>query len=189
LIVLNESAVGTQAPSEEENKWTKLNLALITNTIDQSPECVHLIAEMFSELENIDHKRKGYYADQRSRLLIESKLKSGKLNTSSICLSNNRLSSIYYQQYFCLVQELDLSSNRITSIDGLLPYLVECHTLILDNNCIEEISYIEEETKCNHKVVGGQKLKVLSLKKNPIGEDENVISKIKESWLHGIVIF
>ena len=75
LIELNESAVGTQAASDEEKKWTKLNLALITKKIDQSPECVDTIAEMFSELENIDCKRKGYYADQRSRFIIENQLK------------------------------------------------------------------------------------------------------------------
>ena len=75
LIELNESAGGTQAASDEEKKWTKLNLALITKTIDPSPQCIKTIAEMFLELEDIDHKRKSYYADQRSRIIIENYLK------------------------------------------------------------------------------------------------------------------
>ena len=75
LIELNESAVGSQAASDEEKKWTKLNLALITKTIGQSTECFDTITEMYSELETIDCKRKGYYADQRSRLIIENQLK------------------------------------------------------------------------------------------------------------------
>ena len=75
LIDLNESAVGSQAASPEEKKWTKLNLALVIKTINDSPECFDTIADMFSELETIDEKRKGYYADQRSRFIVENKLK------------------------------------------------------------------------------------------------------------------
>ena len=75
LIDLNESAVGSQAASAEEKKWTKLNLALVTKTIDDTPECHDTILDMFTELESIDSKRKGYYADQRSRFLVEHKLR------------------------------------------------------------------------------------------------------------------
>ena len=75
LIDLNESAVGSQAASAEEKKWTKLNLALITKTIDYNEECHDIIIGMFSELESIDCKRKGYYADQRSRFIVENMLK------------------------------------------------------------------------------------------------------------------
>ena len=74
LIDLNESAVGSQAASAEEKKWTKLNLALVTKTIDDTPECQNTILDMFTELEAIDSKRKGYYADQRSRFVVEHKL-------------------------------------------------------------------------------------------------------------------
>lgn len=75
LINLNESAVGSQAASAEEKKWTKLNLALITKTIDYNEESHDIIIDMFSELESIDSKRKGYYADQRSRFIVENRLK------------------------------------------------------------------------------------------------------------------
>ena len=75
LIALNESAGGIHAASDEEKKWTKLNLALITKTIDQSPESMDTVAEMFLELEDIDCKRKAYYSDQRSRFIIENLLK------------------------------------------------------------------------------------------------------------------
>ena len=75
LIELNETALGSQAASNEEKKWTKLNLALISKTIDQSRESIDMIGQMFSELEDIDNKRRCYYADQRSRFLIEYHLK------------------------------------------------------------------------------------------------------------------
>ena len=74
LIDSNEFAVGSQAASDEEKKWTKLNLALIIKTIKPGPQCEEVIVEMFSELENVDPKRKGYYADQKSRFIIENQL-------------------------------------------------------------------------------------------------------------------
>lgn len=191
LIELNESAVGSQAASDEEKKWTKLNLALVTKKIDQSPECVDTIAEMFSELENIDCKRKGYYADQRSRFIIENQLKSETFSiTSCANLSNRGLSCIYYHQYFSLVKELDLSSNRIRSVDGFLPYLIECESLILDDNLIDNLQHNGgTEHKSSEKLLGGQKLKRLSLKRNPIAQDKDMIAKIQDSTLNKIVIF
>ena len=74
LIDSNEFAVGSQAASAEEKKWTKLNLALIIKTIKPGPQCEEVIVGMFSELENVDPKRKGYYADQKSRFIIENQL-------------------------------------------------------------------------------------------------------------------
>ena len=84
-----------------------------------------------------------------------------------------------------MVRELDLSSNRITSIDGILPYLVECQTLNLDDNLIEELAYVES----NENTLGGQKLKILSLRRNPICQSENIVKKIQESPLGKIVLF
>ena len=84
-----------------------------------------------------------------------------------------------------MVQELDLSSNRITSIDGLLPYLVECQKLNLDDNLIEELAYVES----NETPFGGQKLKILSLKRNPICQSEKFARKIQESPFGKIVLF
>ena len=89
-----------------------------------------------------------------------------------------------------MVQELDLSSNRIISIDGLLPYLLECQKLILDDNLIEELAYAEScALTSNKKTVGGQKLTVLSLKGNPICQSENIVTKIKETPFGKIVLF
>ena len=89
-----------------------------------------------------------------------------------------------------MVQELDLSSNRITSIDGLLPYLVECQILNLDDNLIEELACVENNALPRNKnTVGGQKLKVISLKRNPICEREELVRKIKETPLGKMVLF
>ena len=88
-----------------------------------------------------------------------------------------------------MVQELDLSSNRITSIDGFLPYLIKCEKLVLDDNLIEELSYFDDKKQRNDgKNLGGKKLRILSLKRNPICENETIIRRISDSALNKIVI-
>ena len=85
---------------------------------------------------------------------------------------------------------LDLSSNRIKSINGLLPYLIECHTLLLDDNIIEHLRCIESELpNADASTVASGKLKVLSLKRNPIEKNQNSVSKIRNSVLKDIVVF
>ena len=88
------------------------------------------------------------------------------------------------------MKELDLSSNRIRSVDGFLPYLIECETLILDDNLIDNIKYNgSAEHKDSGKILGGQKLKRLSLKRNPIAQDKDTIANIQDCVLKNIVIF
>ena len=105
-------------------------------------------------------------------------------NISFIKLSGKLLASVYYKQYFCLVKELDLSDNRLTCIDGLLPYLVNCEMLKLDDNLITELKYL-----CKRITLGGKKLKLLSLKRNPICQNESLKKQIKEAQLGEVVQF
>merc|ERR1712141_606346 len=145
------------------------------------PQCEEVIVGMFSELENVDPKRKGYYADQKSRFIIENQLISGAWVSSLVSLSDKGLSSIYHPQFFCLVQEIDLTSNKITSVEGLLPYLIECKKLILDDNLIEELDYIDSFDENDQTRRIGKNLKMLSLKRNPIVANDAVINKVKTS--------
>ena len=115
---------------------------------------------------------------------------SGHLNGPSINLSNYKLSSLYHKQYFCHVNFLDLSCNRIKSIDMLLPYLIECHTLVLDDNEVEKLECIDSDLPKNDvKNKLPEKLKILSLKRNPIEKDVTIVSKIKSSVWCDIVVF
>ena len=59
----------------------------------------------------------------------------------------------------------------------------------MDDNLIEELTYVENELISNENAVGGQKLKVLSLKRNPICQSENFIRKIKETSFGKVVLF
>ena len=114
---------------------------------------------------------------------------SGTWSSSVVNLSDKGLSSIYHPQYFCLVQEIDLTSNKITSVEGLLPYLIECKKLILDDNLIEELDYIDSFDENDQTRRIGKNLKMLSLKKNPIVANDAVINKVKNSVLKDIIQF
>ena len=74
LISFNKE--GSFKTSESEEKWTKLNLALIEKTMDQQESrCEDEIQSIFLDLETIDVKRRSYYADQRSKLIVKNCLK------------------------------------------------------------------------------------------------------------------
>ena len=115
-------------------------------------------------------------------------------DSTVIDLSGRLLSSVYFKQYFCLIQDLDLSSNQLKSIDNVLPYLVECKTLNVDNNLIEDITHFcETPMEINggegHSKCGGRKLKTLSVKGNPISLNEIVLRRITKNEFSHIFVF
>ena len=72
----------------------------------------------------------------------------------------------------------------------LLPYLMECHTLVLDDNEVEKLECIDiysSKNDAKHKLP--EKLRLLSLKRNPIEKDHNIVSKIESSEWRDIVLF
>ena len=72
----------------------------------------------------------------------------------------------------------------------LLPYLIECHTLILDDNEVEKLECIDSDLPINVlKNKLPKKLKILSLKRNPIEKDHDIVSMIKSSEWRDIVLF
>ena len=72
----------------------------------------------------------------------------------------------------------------------LLPYLIECHTLVLDDNEVEKLECIDSDLPKNDvKNKLPEKLKILSLKRNPIEKDVTIVSKIKSSVWCDIVVF
>ena len=72
----------------------------------------------------------------------------------------------------------------------LLPYLIECHTLVLDDNEVEKLECIDiEPSKNDAKNKLPEKLRLLSMKRNPIEKDHNIVSKIESSEWRDIVLF
>ena len=71
----------------------------------------------------------------------------------------------------------------------MLPYLIECKKLILDDNLIEELEYIDSFDENDQTRRIGRNLQMLSLKRNPIVANDAVINKVKNSVLKNIVQF
>lgn len=69
----------------------------------------------------------------------------------------------------------------------MLPYLIECKKLILDDNLIEELDYIDSFDENDQTRRIGRNLQMLSLKRNPIVANDAVTNKVKTSVLKDII--
>ena len=69
----------------------------------------------------------------------------------------------------------------------MLPYLIECKKLILDDNLIAELDYIDSFDENDQTRRIGKNLKVLSLKRNPIVANDAVTKKVNTSVLKDII--
>ena len=71
----------------------------------------------------------------------------------------------------------------------MLPYLIECKKLILDDNLIEELDFIDSFDENDQTRRIGRNLQMLSLKRNPIVANDAVTNKVKTSVLKDIIQF
>ena len=98
------------------------------------------------------------YRDQRSKSIIQ-KVFCNNDNDDQVDLSNQELTSVsYFKELFAFSHKINLSNNQLKSVDTLLPYLINCQVLILDNNEIQKM----EQNLLKHS------LATLSLKSNPL---------------------
>ena len=109
----------------------------------------------------IDSSRQGYYRDQRSKFIIQSVL-SNNNSGDHIDLSNQGLTSVSnFKELFAFANSINLTKNNLKSVDALLPYLISCQELFLDDNDIQNID----------RSSIGKSLESLSIKSNPISND------------------
>ena len=70
----------------------------------------------------------------------------------------------YFKELFAFANSINLTKNNLKSVDALLPYLINCQELFLDDNLV-----IQND--------GGKiqniSLKTLSIKTNPISNDDS----------------
>ena len=84
-----------------------------------------------------DAYRKHYFADLRSKFIVENYLNTSSdtsMPVGTVNLSNRDLTSLHYCERFAFVEVLDLSNNNLTTVTPLLPYLRSCRKLILSSN-------------------------------------------------------
>ena len=143
---------------EPDSKWTRLSMVLVMKSLDEKKYLSQILTNL-ENLQTVDDKRKCYYRDMRSKLVVKEKL-NNSIPNGELKLSGLGLTSISWPFCLSFVISLDLSNNKIRST-SFLPYLQRCKEIICDNNEIREIKGLPKDTM----------LKKFSLKDNPISKD------------------
>ena len=121
---------------EPDSKWTLLTLALIAQSVDPVKHYQEIVT-IYDRLTKVDPKRRNYYLDQRSKFVTRHEITEfyrAYPGSSEIDLSNKGLTKVYFRPLLALATSVNLSSNRLKSVQGLVPYLVQCRKLHLDGN-------------------------------------------------------
>ena len=145
---------------EPDSKWALYTKVLIMKTIDPAKYHEEIVKD-FEMLCQKDSSRQGYYRDQRSKVIIQRAL-SNNNSGDHIDLSNQGLTSVSnFKELFAFANSINLTKNNLKSVDALLPYLISCQELFLDDNDIQNID----------RSSIGKSLESLSIKSNPISND------------------
>lgn len=153
---------------EPESKWTLLTASLLMRAIDRKEHHSKTV-EFLKKLEEVDPMRKGYYQDLGSKWNLENKIDEwinlGSLNTV-IDLSMLDLTSLYFEQYLSICNDINLSSNRLNNRSmGKLASFQFCKKLDLSGN---QFNVLQTFPQLN-------KLRELILEGNPIPEAEKYL--------------
>ena len=135
------------------------------------------ILDEFDALAELDPKRKCYYSDMRSKQILELQLKnSTKLDLN---LSNRALTCLYFKEQFLAVKNVDLSKNKLKSVESLLPYLKSCKQLNLDDNLIENIQGFEANSS----------VEKVSVRRTPLAENLTAVQNLQAKFPSVEIIF
>lgn len=153
---------------EPESKWTLLTASLLMRAVDRKEHHSKTV-EFLKKLEVVDPMRKGYYQDLGSKWNLENKLDEwisfGSLN-AVIDLSMLNLTSLYFEQYLSICNEINLSSNLLNNRSmGKLASFQFCKKLNLSGN---QFNVLKTFPQLN-------KLQELILEGNPIPEAEKYL--------------
>lgn len=153
---------------EPESKWTLLTAALLMRAVDRKEHHSKTV-EFLKKLEEVDPMRKGYYQDLGSKWNLENKLDEwislGSLN-NVIDLSMLNLTSLCFEQYLSICNEINLSSNLLNNRSmGKLASFQFCKKLDLSWNQFNVLKTFPQLNKLQELVLEG----------NPIPEAEKYL--------------
>ena len=157
---------------EPDNKWINLTMSYF----DEDRLSV------LDKLSELDPLRRGYFQDQKSRLILDKELKKlegDKYPSSLLSLPSLHLTRLYSPHKLIHVRHLDLSGNNFCQMTRVFNDLVNLEVLILDNN---HVNFIEKHIQ----VIS---LKVLSLQKNVIHDQQELRKLNKCSNLEKVLVF
>ncbi|KAK6171224.1 hypothetical protein SNE40_019459 [Patella caerulea] len=141
---------------EPDNKWVILTLMSLMKSLDPL-KYEQEILQQISHLQNLDPKRKTYYDDLRSKILVENTLEAFELNQQCLDLSDKKLTVLYHTSLLPFISELHLEGNQLVNLKNF-EFLQCLKNLILDSNKICDINGLR----------GLNSLEKLSLKDNLI---------------------
>ena len=143
----------------------------MTKRLDSQKLHFQDIINEFSKLSRLDSKRRCYYEDMRSKSCLEMRLKD------ELCLeldlSGQGLTRVYFKERLANIQSLNLSNNKLTSVDALLPYLIECRQLNLDDNLIEKIDDGFDRNS---------RLEEVSIRRTPLAQNVSAVEALRSRY-------
>ncbi len=116
---------------EPDSKWTLYTKVLIMKAIG-ADKYHQSILDAYTKLCTVDPYRKGYYMDQRSKVVAE-KYSMQCLN-GCIDLKARGLTCLYFKERFAFYQRIELANNPIRGLKNLIPYLRQCKELVVDED-------------------------------------------------------
>ncbi|XP_057328588.1 geranylgeranyl transferase type-2 subunit alpha [Microplitis mediator] len=163
---------------EPNNKWALLTMILLMKNLDLI-KYYNEILKNLSTLMKIDNLHTEYYADIRSKYLLDYKLHTFGENeedfdTWSITdLSNLQLTILYNEHGLSFVEQLNISGNQLNHSLHRLAVLQNCRKLALCNNNLANLK--------NFPYLSS--LKYLSLRKNKLTNIEDILNLLKQHKL------
>ena len=88
-------------------------------------------------------------------------------------LSGQDLTRVYFKERLANIQSLNLSNNKLTSVDALLPYLIECRQLNLDDNLIEKIDDGFDQNS---------RLEEVSIRRTPLAQNVSAVEALRSRY-------
>eukprot|EP01135_Chromosphaera_perkinsii_P010464 Nk52_evm27s2133 gene=Nk52_evmTU27s2133 len=141
---------------EPDSRWALFNSVLLMG-LDKGRKWDR--AEMVDSLIEVDPKRRGFYRDLKSKLVIDGMVFEGK---TSVSLAEKCLTTMHYGERMVACRSLDLSGNLLGGLSGrnFNCFLLFLETLVLDDNAVECLSDL-----CLGRL---RSLRVLSVRNNQI---------------------
>ncbi|EZA50218.1 geranylgeranyl transferase type-2 subunit alpha isoform X2 [Ooceraea biroi] len=159
---------------EPNNKWALLTGVLLMKKIDFHKFYTDILNNL-AALSKVDSFRKNYYADLRSKLVIEYKLHEiwkaeGDLEMQSrIDLSRLDLTKLHNNHYFGFFEEVNLCANKLQNCLPQLSTLHRCTKLSLSSNGLTSLKRFPTL----------RNLEVLSLRNNKLVSADEIVDLIK----------
>uniref|UniRef100_A0A0P4WBN3 Geranylgeranyl transferase type-2 subunit alpha n=1 Tax=Scylla olivacea TaxID=85551 RepID=A0A0P4WBN3_SCYOL len=181
---------------DPDNKWVMLTLVHVLWALDSRahlPAILHYLAQ----LQTLDPLRHNYYADMKSKLVMETALRKHRVTEEDgdkfhVC--GQDLTRVTHSHLLATTDCVDLSNNSLSSISSLCN-LIACKELTLDQNEIQNLSPLSALAALQHLSVANNKiadikqlsclqsltnLRHLNLKNNPVCEMEDSETRIRE---------